>query len=142
MITLEEELQTLNNYMELEKLRFGFDFSLNTGNIGDTGSIEFPAMLLQPLVENSVKHGISAMHAGGKISLHIKALEKDMIIELRDNGEGFDAEKEGTGFGLKSVQDRIELVNRSVANRKIKMTVESGKGSGTGIILTFFNWLP
>jgi hypothetical protein len=141
-ITLEEELQTLHHYIELEKLRFGFDFSLDTNNVEDTGNVEFPAMLLQPLVENCVKHGISAMSAGGHISLDIIARDKNMIIELRDNGEGFDVQQAGTGFGLKSVQDRIELVNRSMTNRRITIVVASGKESGTGVLLTFFNWLP
>lgn len=142
MITLEEELQTLHNYLELEKLRFGFSYSLHTSEIGNTGNIEFPAMLLQPLVENSVKHGISGLNAGGEINLYIRASGKDMVIELRDNGKGFDGQKEQNGFGLRSVQDRIQLINQSVNDRSITMTIAPETGNGTSILLTFFNWLP
>ncbi|NII29515.1 histidine kinase [Pseudoflavitalea sp. X16] len=142
MITLEEELQTLHNYLELEKLRFGFSYFLHTGEIGNTGNIEFPAMLLQPLVENSIKHGISAMNAGGIIDLRIRASSKDMIIELHDNGKGFDAKEEQNGFGLKSVHDRIQLINQSVNDRRIAMVIAPEAGNGTSILLTFFNWLP
>lgn len=141
MITLEEELQTLHNYLELEKLRFGFSYYLHTGEIGNTGNIEFPAMLIQPLVENSIKHGISAMNAGGEIGLNIRESDKDMIIELRDNGKGFDGGKEQNGFGLKSVHDRIQLINQSVNGRSIEMVVAPETGNGTSILLTFFNWL-
>lgn len=142
MITLEEELQTLHNYLELEKLRFGFHYSLRTSEIGNTGNIEFPAMLLQPLVENSIKHGISAMNAGGEISLRIRGSRKDMIIELRDNGKGFDVKKEQDGFGLRSVYDRIQLINQSMNDRRVEMIISPETGNGTSILLTFFNWLP
>ena len=142
MITLEEELQTLRNYLELEKLRFGFDYSLHTSEMENTGNIEFPAMLLQPLVENSIKHGISAMNAGGKIDLCIRESGNNMIIELRDNGKGFDPAKKQNGFGLRSVYDRIQLINQSVHDRRIEMVIAPETGNGTCILLTFFNWLP
>lgn len=142
MITLEEELQTLHNYLELEKLRFGFSYSLHTDNIGNTGNIEFPAMLLQPLVENSIKHGIGARQAGGEINISVRANGKNMIIELRDNGKGFDVKEEQNGFGLRSVHDRIQLINQSVNARSIEMVIAPETGNGTSIFLTFYNWLP
>jgi hypothetical protein len=140
-ISLTDELKTIESYLALEKLRFGFETIVRIEESLNPDNIEFPSMLLQPLLENSIKHGITSMKNAGRIELDIRTDRADLKLELADNGKGFDAGKEQEGFGLKSVQDRIEMLNQTLEGRKIEMKINSGSDSGTHIFLTFFNWI-
>ena len=108
--SLNEELQHLQLYLEIEKVRFGHRLSTNVNNKTD-GSLRLPAMLLQPVVENAIKFGLYDTTENITISIEAKKDDGNLIIEVRNP---FDAEtsspKKGTGFGLSSVQRRLYLL--------------------------------
>jgi ligand-binding sensor domain-containing protein len=120
-ITLEDELKILNLYLELEALRFEekFSYTIQLKNITDTQAIEIPAMLIQPYVENAVKHGL--LHKPGEKKLDILFEEKDnkLICIVRDNGIGRKRsgeintlrQKKYTSFATGATQKRLELLN-------------------------------
>jgi two-component system LytT family sensor kinase len=110
-VSLEEELQHLHLYLEIEKVRFGH--RLDTEIINETGSPSprLPAMLLQPLVENAIKFGL--YDTTEKVNIRIEAFTRDALLVLRvtnpfDNAAGQKAK--GAGFGLRSVQRRLYLL--------------------------------
>jgi LytS/YehU family sensor histidine kinase len=110
-ISLEDELQHLQLYLDIEKVRFGH--RLNTTMIKEetTGKLQLPSMLLQPLVENAIKFGLYDTTEPVTISV-VAAQENNYLVITIQNP--FDPEtsspKQGTGFGLSSVQRRLYLL--------------------------------
>lgn len=108
--SLNEELQHLQLYLEIEKVRFGHRLSTNINNNTDA-SLRLPAMLLQPVVENAIKFGLYDTTDAITISIAAKQDDSNLLIEVRNP---FDPEtsspKKGTGFGLSSVQRRLYLL--------------------------------
>lgn len=108
-ISLEEEMQHLQLYLEIEKVRFGHRLSASIEN--ETSGAKLPVMLLQPVVENAIKFGL--YDTTEEIAIGIKARQTDGYLLLEVTNP-FDAEtsspKKGTGFGLASVQRRLYLL--------------------------------
>ncbi|AOW10630.1 sensor histidine kinase [Flavobacterium gilvum] len=137
--SIETEVKSINNYIELEQLRNPFLFRLNIDENIDVHEIQMIPLLVQPLIENAIKHGISNMEKG-EITLTISKKANDLIFGLVDNGKGFDIFAEQKGFGLKLVKDRIMLFNQSSRKMKIDMKIKSNS-SGTQITILFKDWL-
>ncbi|MDO6434459.1 histidine kinase [Flavitalea sp. BT771] len=136
---LYREIQTLESYMKLEQLRFQFVYKIDTGKITNLSEIQIPSLLLQPLVENAVKHGISALQDKGRIEIVFSQSNNDMQVRITDNGKGFDIHHASQGYGLKLTRQRIALINEILKSPSIVMDIDSG--AGTTVILTFKNWL-
>jgi two-component sensor histidine kinase len=137
--SLEIEIKSINNYIELEQLRNPFLFRLKIDEKIDVHEVQTLPLLMQPLIENAIKHGISNKE-NAEITLTISKKEDDLIFELADNGKGFDTLAEQKGFGLKLVKDRITLFNQSSKKMKIDMKVQSDL-SGTQVTVCYKNWL-
>jgi len=75
MLPLHIELQTIETYVKLEQLRFAFKYQIKIEDI-DTSAVEVPSLLLQPIIENAVKHGISKMRKEGEIILSVTSKGK------------------------------------------------------------------
>ena len=107
--SLEDELQHLHLYLEIEKVRFGH--RLTTEIINNTDGMKMPAMLLQPIVENAIKFGLYDTTGEITISIEAKTHDSHLIVQVENP---FDPEtaspKKGTGFGLSSVQRRLYLL--------------------------------
>lgn len=112
MVPLSVELQTLNSYIRLEKLRFRFSYEQRVDEHISPDNISIPALLIQPLIENAIKHGIAPLQKNGFLQMNIYRQEKDLVIEITDNGKGFSEDKAGTGLGLKLVKERIAVLKR------------------------------
>jgi two-component sensor histidine kinase len=136
---LYREIQTLESYLKLEQLRFHFVYKIDTGKITNLSEIQVPALLLQPLVENAVKHGISALQDKGRIEIVFSQSNNDMLVRIADNGRGFDIHHAAQGYGLKLTRQRIALINEMSKMHSIVMDIETG--TGTTVNLTFKNWL-
>lgn len=120
-ISLSDEIKILELYLQLESLRFeeGFSYTINYTKISDLQSIQIPAMLIQPYVENAVKHGL--LHKQGNKNLEISFLEEDdeLVCLVKDNGIGRKRseeinklrEKKYTSFATSATQKRLELLN-------------------------------
>lgn len=123
VISLKTELNLARKYINLEKLRFEsdktFDFSISIEKNVDTNNWFIPPLVLQPLLENAVKHGVLLLESKlGKIKIYVLQIapnEIDIIVQNTGQGESF-KRIGGTGFGQKLVNDRILLFNRKFNN--------------------------
>jgi two-component system sensor histidine kinase LytS len=120
-ISLKEELETLENYLSLEQKmsskKFEFSFEKDLNNM-DAEELLIPPMLLQPFIENSIKHGISKIASKGKISIHFKVKYQFLECTILDNGIGvFQSQKGNTAknhasVALKITKERIENLSK------------------------------
>ncbi|MFT3700744.1 MAG: histidine kinase [Agriterribacter sp.] len=139
MVPLSVELQTLNSYISLEKLRFQFSYEQKLDEHLETDNISIPALLIQPLIENAIKHGIASLQQKGGLQMNIYPQEKDLVIEITDNGKGFSEEKPGTGLGLKLVKERIEVLKRQ--GMHILLLFKDNRSNETTATVVFKDWL-
>jgi len=137
LTTIEHEAALLNDYLQMEQLRFSFKFNLNTNDVDP--QIEIPAMLLQPFVENAVKHGVSALKEQGMITIDITKNENNITLSVNDNGKGF-SENKTAGMGIKLCEERIRLLNSIYKNTSILLHKKSDS-NGTQITIELNNWL-
>lgn len=139
LISLTEEKALLDDYLQMEQLRFGFNYQINIQPDVDL-NIEMPAMLLQPFVENAVKHGIAEKGKFGEIDISFAKNDKNLMLELRDNGKGFDTSKSYDGYGLKLSQNRFLLLNSIYKENNIILDMNADE-NGTVIMITLREWL-
>ena len=137
--SLAQEIKLLENYLQLEQLRFHFQYEITVEKNINQSSLEIPSLLLQPLVENAVKHGISNLKENGRINLLFSQIDKNISCTISDNGKGFDKNKITKGFGLRLTKERIALINETLKNQSIQMEIETVQG--TSVHLIFENWL-
>lgn len=140
MISLTTEIKMLESYLNLEQLRFGFTYSITTDAAIDKNAIDVPALLLQPLAENSVKHGIASLYKEGNLNINFKKDASDMQVVISDNGKGFTTGGTTNGYGMILTNDRISLLNKILKEQSIEMVIDSS-AKGTNINLLFKNWL-
>ena len=130
LVPLDEELEIVQAYLEIERLRFGQ--LLTTRVVADEGVRDemVPALSVQPLVENAVKHGTSRLVDGGEVEVLARRVSPGFEVVVIDNGPGFDSSAERPlGHGLRSVERRLHLCFGDNAG----MVVESGPhGSRVG----------
>jgi two-component system, LytTR family, sensor kinase len=138
--TLKEEISVLETYLKLEQLRFGFKYYLTVNDI-NIYETEIPSMLLQPLIENAVKHGISSLKENGIINVEFSKNNNDLVVKVQDNGAGFVYNEDLSGYGLKLTRDRIKLLNQIMTGQNIEFIFEKNSQLGTSVLITFKNWL-
>lgn len=107
--TVKEEIEILNTYLDIEKIRFGkrINFQLNVGQGID--DMLLPRFLVQPLVENALKHGLKDATQDGFLSVSITGDEQGLIVTVADNGIPFPDEL-NIGYGLQSTYDKLQLL--------------------------------
>ncbi len=108
LILIREELEFVKNYLEIEKLRFGEKLSVETHININTENMLIPNFILQPLVENSIRHGIAKNPENGIIQINITDENNYLIISVEDNGKGLDDNKTEKGLGLKIIKNQLE----------------------------------
>ncbi len=140
LTSLSTEIKMLDSYLKLEQLRFGFAYTISAEPIIDLNAVEVPALLFQPLVENSVKHGISSFHDKGKLTIDFKRSFSNLLVTIVDNGKGFHTDEKIEGYGLKLTNDRIELLNKTLKEQRIEFSTSSS-AEGTCVQMIFKNWL-
>ncbi len=135
-IPLQDEVDFIDNYLDIEVVRFGRD-KLRVVKELDPASLDVmvPSMLLQPLVENSIKHGLSSKIDGGSIYLRSQIAKDHVIIEVEDDGVGMASAQllerptglgQG-GIGIANVAERLKVLYGDTA----RMTIDSHNGTGT-----------
>ena len=145
VMPLERELKVVQDYMYLQQMRFGKRAQYETGCDPETMEILVPSFMLQPLVENAVKHGISARSKGGRIVVRILIQVLRLWISVADTGEGIDEDKlekikralkegdgSGVGIGLGNIARRLKAMYEDGEVR-----IESRKGCATVVQLAF-----
>jgi two-component system LytT family sensor kinase len=140
LISLEEELNLLDDYLQMEQLRFNFKYEIMTDPNLDIYNTELPSMLLQPFIENAVKHGIASLSSDGLINIAIFKTNDDLILKIEDNGRGFDSSKTYDGLGFNLSTKRIALLNKIYKKDLIVLSMGSIPGK-TIVSITLTKWL-
>jgi two-component system LytT family sensor kinase len=133
-VPLREELRFTDDYLDIEVVRFGAD-KLHVVKELDERTMDalVPSILLQPLIENSIKHGLEPRIHGGTITIRSRMQGQSVIVEVEDDGVGIVSkpasalQRTGAGIGMKNVQERLEVLYGSHA----RFTVVSRPGRGT-----------
>ncbi len=131
-ITLDNELQTLELYLQLEAMRLQhkFSYEIKVDENIDTENTLIPPLLLQPFLENSIRHGLTSMQDGGKITVLIQKEDEMLNCVVEDNGRGLktgmqingNEQEERKSFGIKITRARIDIINQlENANGKVEL---------------------
>jgi two-component system LytT family sensor kinase len=140
LISLTEEKTLLDDYLQMEQLRFGFQYTIKATEDLDVENIEIPTMLLQPFVENAVKHGISEKGNEGKIEINFEKQSSNLVLQIKDNGIGFDTSETYKGLGLALSKNRISLLNTVYKELPFVLDIQSST-NGTIVQITLTQWL-
>src|SRR5438128_1541186 len=130
-VTLREELEAIDEYLAIEVVRFGPQLKVVKQISPETLDVIVPSMLLQPLVENSIKHGLSRKVGGGQITIRSKMRDAHAIIEVHDDGHGMTEDRlekaMGGGIGLSNVNERLRTIYG--AHYHLRLTSVPGQGT-------------
>ena len=147
-VSLTEELEMTEQYLNLEKLRFDFDFSISVEQGIDINNTMVPSMLLQPFAENAVIHGLQNKPENRKLKIEIikrgegegrgKGNDKGIVISIEDNGIGREAaaaiSKAKNGKGSKLIQERLEILQEKQGEKyRLEITDLTGNETGTRV---------
>ena len=139
-VQLREEIEFVDAYLDIEVVRFGRDKLRVYKHLDpETLDVVVPAMLLQPLVENSIKHGLSPKIDGGSITLRSRMQDGKLVVQVEDDGVGMSAPpavaastmSSGAGIGMANVAERLQVLYGDEG----KMTVRSRDSQGTLVVL-------
>jgi two-component system LytT family sensor kinase len=143
-VPLSEELKFTDDYLDIEVVRFGDKLRVKKEIDPRTLEILVPSILLQPLIENSIKHGLEPRLKGGTVTLRSKLDGNRVLIEVADDGVGIDNQptstlrRTGAGIGMKNVQERLEVLYGPLA----RFSVTSSPGRGTLVSIEIPAGLP
>ncbi len=142
-VPFSEELAFTDDYLDIEVVRFGEKLKVVKEIAEETLHVVVPGMLLQPLIENSIKHGLEPRISGGTVTLRSRVTEDGMLlVEVEDDGVGMDPERDcaspvsglvrpGSGIGIRNVQERMAVLYGKLAG----VEINSRPGRGTKVSL-------
>ena len=142
-LPLSEELQFTDDYLDIEVVRFGDKLKVVKEIAENTLNIVVPGMLLQPLIENSIKHGLEPRISGGTVTLRSRITDEGrLMVEVEDDGVGMAPEHDeasptsglvrpGTGIGVRNVRERMQVLYGDLAT----VEINSRPGRGTKVTL-------
>lgn len=141
-VTLEEELNYVKTYLEIEKIRFDNRLTVNYDVDGQLKGASMPMLLIQPLVENAIKHGIAKMSRPGTLHISATAVPRGrMKILVADNGKGQSIPEQeifNKGIGLRNVKDRLnELFGK---DHTLRINTETNQGFAIEIEMPIRNY--
>jgi len=148
-VPLEEEINTVENYLELQKVRYTekFDYSIDVNEAIDTEAIQIPPMLAQPIIENSVEHGIKHKETKGNIHIRFRLNDNRLVFEVEDDGVGrqkamemmMEQDKDHKSLAIAITLERIRLLNKKLKH-PITMNIldlKNDKNEPAGTRVTF-----
>lgn len=109
-VSLRQELEFLEAYLEIEKVRFSDRLRADVNVDANTLDAEVPSLLLQPLVENAIRHGIASRHEGGRVRVAARHDHENLYLTISDDGNGLgtgESQSSGRGIGLANVRERL-----------------------------------
>jgi tetratricopeptide (TPR) repeat protein len=148
-ITFEKEVSTIENYLELQRVRFSdkFDYSIEVDEKIDSEGVLIPPMLAQPFIENSIEHGIKHKKSKGNINIRFTLKNNMIVFEVEDDGVGREKareilekqNKDHRSMATNITRDRIHVLNKKL-RQKISLTIadlKDDKGNPAGTNVTF-----
>src|SRR5436190_13068449 len=143
-VTLREELEAIDEYLDIESIRFGPQLKVEKHIDPATLDLIVPSMMLQPLVENSIKHGLSDKLGEGRITIRSLRDGDHAIIDVIDNGVGIAAANavrvKGTGIGLRNVNERLRVIYG--ANYQLQLDSVPGQGTCARMVIPEMRMSP
>ncbi|MCB0735847.1 MAG: histidine kinase, partial [Bacteroidetes bacterium] len=146
-VTLEDELQLLENYLKMEQLRFEdqFDYHIELGEGVEPFEIGIPPMMVQPFVENAIIHGLSKKEEKGEVKLLFQLEEEHLQVSITDNGVGIEQsrrlQKHGQplhkSVGMTITKKRLELLSGQGQHGRVEteeLKDEHGEVLGTRVV--------
>jgi len=125
LLTLNEEMNILKKYMDIMRIRFTDDLKIVTNITSEIGEVLIPSLLLQPIIENSIKYGYSYNHTKLKITLNIFKQENSLIMKIDNDGEPLKNNELKYGTGLKNTINRLKTLYQENYSFSIKNKNES-----------------
>jgi len=143
-VPLGEELEFTDDYLGIEVVRFGEKLRVVKEIAEDTLNVVVPSMLLQPLIENSIKHGLEPRISGGTVTLRSRIVEGRLLLEVEDDGVGIEPGgpvaapvsglvREGSGIGMKNVRERLHVLYGDEA--QVEMVSRPGRGTRVRLVM-------
>jgi two-component system LytT family sensor kinase len=136
-VTLREELEAIEEYLNIECIRFGSKLTVDRQIDPDSLDVIVPSMLLQPLVENSIKHGLSPKIGEGRITIRSVRQDGHAIIDVIDNGVGVQPgpieRVTSGGIGLRNVNERLRVIYG--ANYQLQLDSVPGEGTCARVVI-------
>lgn len=139
-VILEDEINSLHNYIKLEQMRLqhSFEYNISFDESLEYEFINVPPMLIQPFVENAIKHGLKNKTSGGKLTIKLEDKEDSLEVSIIDNGKGFHLNSPHSNthksMSMDIFKKRISILkkaHRQIANSNIKSTI----GEGTTVVI-------
>jgi len=134
--TLRKELELLNLYLSIEKVRFGERLTVNIAIHDEVMNCQVPSMLLQPLVENSIKYAIELRKKGGIIEIQAEKSHGRLLLKVIDNGQDLDKDvSNGFGIGMSNTKARLDAMFNSDYN--VSIDEDPNQGTTVSISIPF-----
>ena len=120
LVALSNELRIVEDYLEIERTRFGDRLRYTIDVPPEARECEAPPLALQTLVENSIKHSISPRRGGGEVRVSARCDAGELLVEVSDDGPGFDLSALKHGHGLENLQERLDALFGGDARLKVE----------------------
>jgi two-component system, LytTR family, sensor kinase len=132
-VPLSEELELVREYLAIEQARFRDRLRTTVDADADALDVLVPPLILQPIVENAIRHGVAAVSSAGQVDVHAKVRDGRLLLEVRDDGPGVQAvsAQPGSGLGLRNTRERLAQLYGSDA----RLLVTSDPASGTSVTI-------
>lgn len=139
LVTVEQEMDFLRNYLDIETLRQPgrFEYTIEANSDVEIDAVLVPPMMIQPFIENSIEHGFSSMNNGGTVHVQFEAMQDSLRISITDNGSPSSAKshKDYPSRAMQITRDRLYLLNRQY-NSQAVFTLQDNEGSGKRVDIT------
>lgn len=136
-VTLRQEFEFLSRYLEIQQARFGERLRYDAQAEPEALQALVPNLILQPVVENAILHGVAAKAEPGRVEISARVRDRRLQVEVRDDGPGFDAREEPLheGVGLTNTRERLE--KHYGADYQMVLKSEKGHGVTVSLVLPF-----
>ncbi len=143
-VNIDEELALIDAYLSIQQIRLGARLVYKIRNEFSAGAFFIPPMLIQPLVENAIRHGIEPKHRSGSVEVTVKKEAEGACIQVADNGCGFSMAPSsgGHGLALENIRQRLDAIYMGKARLRIKENPTQGVTAEIFIPLIVTNSTP
>lgn len=131
-VTLGEEVEYLQRYVEIQQVRFGDRLDVSVDIPVELLEVQVPNLLLQPLVENAIKHGISKRAAGGVVRVTGARRDNNLCLSVYNDGPSFPEDWQANGVGLSNLRTRLQILH----DRASDLTMTNAGPDGVEVIVT------